>query len=407
MSIEAETQTEAVETSQRLSSTVVALGFVSLFMDMSTEMAYTQIPRFLTLVLGVPASIVGLIEGLAESAASLFRLVSGYLSDRSGRRKPLTVFGYGSSALAKPLMALVTLWPFALLLRLIDRLGKGIRTAPRDALITEATPIALRGRAFGLHRAMDTIGAVVGPLLGILILKAIRGDLSHQLRVLFLFAGIPGLLAVLTLLLFVHEKRDSAPKKPATALPLPKWSELSPLYRRFLVIVFLFNLGNFSDAFLLLRAQDIGYTAIGVMALYALFNVVEALLDYNIGILGDRIGRRPLVIAGYLLFAVVYLGIGLAPSKLVLAIFFVMYGLYYALTQGVQRAFAADFSDPTKLATQIGAYHMVVGLALLPASLIAGALYQYRPFLPFILGALLASLSALLLTRLPSPNTNG
>lgn len=405
MSIETETQAET--TPQRLSSTVIALGFVSLFMDISTEMAYTQIPRFLTLVLGVPASIVGLIEGLAESVASLFRLVSGYLSDRSGRRKPLTVLGYGSSALAKPLMALVTLWPVALLLRLIDRLGKGIRTAPRDALITEATPMALRGRAFGLHRAMDTIGAVIGPLLGILILNAIRGNLSHQLRTIFLLAGIPGLLAVLTLLLFVHEKPSSTYQKPATALSLPKWSELSPLYRRFLVIVFLFNLGNFSDAFLLLRAQDIGYSATGVMALYALFNVVEALLDYNIGILGDRIGRRPLVIAGYLVFAVVYLGIGLAPSKAILAVFFVVYGLYYALTQGVQRAFTADFSDPDKLATQIGAYHMVVGIALLPASLIAGALYQYRAFLPFVLGASLACLSALLLANLPSPNTNG
>ncbi|CEK17945.1 Major Facilitator Superfamily transporter [Chthonomonas calidirosea] len=405
MSIETETQAET--TPQRLSNTVIALGFVSLFMDISTEMAYTQIPRFLTLVLGVPASIVGLIEGLAESVASLFRLVSGYLSDRSGRRKPLTVLGYGSSALAKPLMASVTLWPVALLLRLIDRLGKGIRTAPRDALIAEATPMALRGRAFGLHRAMDTIGAVIGPLLGILILNAIRGNLSHQLRTIFLLAGIPGLLAVLTLLLFVHEKPSSTYQKPATALSLPKWSELSPLYRRFLVIVFLFNLGNFSDAFLLLRAQDIGYSATGVMALYALFNVVEALLDYNIGILGDRIGRRPLVIAGYLVFAVVYLGIGLAPSKAILAVFFVVYGLYYALTQGVQRAFTADFSDPDKLATQIGAYHMVVGIALLPASLIAGALYQYRAFLPFVLGASLACLSALLLANLPSPNTNG
>lgn len=398
---------------ERLSSTVIALGFVSLFMDMSTEMAYTQIPRFLTLVLHVPSEIVGLIEGMAESAASLFRLVSGHLSDRSGRRKPLTVLGYGSSALAKPLMSLVTFWPFALLLRVADRLGKGIRTAPRDALITEATPPALRGRAFGIHRSMDTVGAMIGPLLGILLLKALASSsLSTRLRALFLFAGVPGLLAVLTLLLFVRETPKMVADRQVRlganggVKTLPRWRELSPLYRRFLGIVFLFNLGNFSDAFLLLRAQDIGYTPIGVMLLYAVFNMVEALLDYGVGILGDRFGRKPLIVMGYLIFGVTYLGIGYAPSKAILALFFILYGMYYAFTQGVQRAFAADFSDPQKLGAQIGAYHMVTGIALLPASLIAGKLYGIHPYLPFTLGATLAFLSAILLLFLPRPTIN-
>lgn len=420
----------------RLNRTVIALGVVSLFTDMSSEMAYTQVPLFLTSVLGASAISVGVIEGVAESTASLLRLVSGYWSDRSGRRKPLTLLGYSLGAISKPLMALAYAWPFVLLLRFVDRFGKGLRTAPRDALIAETTPKELRGRAFGLHRAMDTTGAVLGPLLGIWFLSRIAphnrpADLGHSLRMLFLFAGLPGLCAVLTLWFAVKEPQaegkeergrkkgevqqaQGAPSTPNAApntAPVPVerkglsyflsfafWTELQPAYRRFLLITLLFNLGNFSDAFLVLRARSLGFAPTEILWLYAAFNVVEAVLGYGAGVLSDRVGRRPLIIAGYGVFALVYLGFALAHTKAAIWGLFLLYGLYYTLTQGVQRAFAADMADPKQRATQIGAYHTVVGIALLPASVVAGLLFVRSPALPFYVGATTALLSAMLLT---------
>ncbi len=257
----------------RLSRTVIALGFVSLLTDMSSEMAYTQVPIYLTGVLGVGAVSVGLIEGVAESTASLMRLVSGYWSDKTGKRKPLTVLGYSFGAISKPLMALAYAWPLVLLLRFVDRFGKGLRTAPRDALIAETTPKELRGRAFGLHRTMDTTGAVLGPLLGLAFLGCLHRyahsyDLGHNLRLLFLFAGLPGLFAVLTLLFAVKEEKEKRRKgeeekaqssisKPESKLRLPIWKDLQPAYKRFLLVILLFNLGNSSDAFLVLRATRV------------------------------------------------------------------------------------------------------------------------------------------------------
>lgn len=416
----------------RLGRTVIALGVVSLFTDMSSEMAYTQVPLFLTGVLGVSVFYVGLIEGVAESAASLLRVVSGYWSDRSGLRKPLTLLGYTLGAVSKPLIALATAWPFVLLMRFTDRFGKGLRTAPRDALIAETTPTELRGRAFGLHRAMDTTGAVLGPLLGIgflslLIHTGYSGDQGHNLRLLFLFAGLPGLFAILTLLFFVKEppaasstasgnaavSEDSALQNAASdtvtlqnskrgvpnRVEFPHWRDLDPAYRRFLLITLLFNLGNFSDAFLILRAQSLHFTPTEILWLYAAFNIVEAVLGYGAGILSDRVGRRPLIITGYGVFALVYAGFGLASNKASIVALFLLYGLYYTLTQGVQRAYAADMADPKQRATQIGAYHTVVGIALLPASVIAGLLFLLNPALPFFVGAATALASVLLLSK--------
>lgn len=420
---------DSTEERPRLGRTVIALGIVSLLTDTSSEMVYTQIPIFLTRVLGVPAIVVGLIEGVAESTASLLRLVSGWLSDRSGRRKPLTIFGYSFGAISKPLMALAFHWPAVFSLRFLDRLGKGLRTAPRDALIAETTPPAIRGRAFGLHRTMDTTGAVLGPLLGIAFLLHFSAPLrrflltilgrhltaltapglSGDLRRLFLFAGLPGLLAVLTLLLAVKEPRakPGLPATPSAPPPLiPRWRDLQPSYRRFLWAVLIFNIGNSSDAFLVLRARSIGFTAEGILWLYAAFNVVEAVLGYAAGSLSDRVGRKPLIVAGYLVFALVYLGFALAHSQAAVWALFLLYGGYYTLTQGVQRAFAADLADPAQRATQIGAYHTVVGVALLPASVIAGRLFDQNPAAPFAFGAVMAVLGAALLLRSaadPSP----
>lgn len=386
----------------RLSRTVIALGVVSLLTDMSSEMVITQIPLFVTGVLGADARIVGLIEGVAESTASLLRLVSGYLSDKTGRRKPLTLLGYGLGAISKPLMALATLWPMVLALRFLDRLGKGFRTAPRDALIADATPKAIRGKAFGLHRTMDTTGAVLGPLLGIWFLAHASGSDAHRLRSLFIFAGLPGLMAVLALLFAVHERKPTAAEEAARkAAPpprlLPRWHTLTPALRRYLLITLLFQIGNSSDAFLVLRAKTVGMGPIEILWLYAAFNLVEACLGYAAGNWSDKIGRRPLLIGGYAVFALVYLGFGFAANRAAIWCLFLLYGLYYTLTQGVQRAYAADLADPAQRATQIGLYHTVVGVALLPASLLAGELFHWNPALPFFVSAATALSSVLLL----------
>ena len=404
---------------KRLSPTVKALGFVSLFTDMSSEMAYTQIPLFLTNVLGVSKATVGLIEGVAESTASLLRLVSGYVSDKVGKRKPLILAGYGLGAISKPLLALAASGATVGGLRFLDRLGKGLRTAPRDALIAENTPKAIRGRAFGLHRTMDTTGAVLGPLLGAWFLTHISPNLRH----LFLFAGLPGLLAVLTLVFAVREgagargqgrektgderqETGEATQNPKSQIQnpmrLPRWSELTPEYRRFLLVVLLFNLGNSSDTFLILRASGAGFGNVAILWLYAAFNGVEAVLGYSAGSLSDRVGRKPLIVCGYFIFALVYAGFALAGSKPAIVALFLLYGGYYTLTQGTQRAFAADLADPAQRATQIGAYHTVVGVALLPASVLAGWLFDRNPAAPFAVGAVTALVSAFLLL-LPNP----
>lgn len=402
----------------RLGRTVVALGFVSMLTDMASEMVYSQNPLFLTRVLGAPAWVVGLVEGIAESTASLLRLIAGWLSDRSGRRKPLTLFGYSLGALSKPLIALASAWPVFLFLRFLDRLGKGLRASPRDALITETTPPSIRGRAFGLHRAMDTTGAVLGPLLGVWFLAHASAGTRRfllsvwhitfsgltavgeegDLRRLFLFAGLPGLLAVLMLLLAVREKPGSAPDASAARPPaFPRWRDLHPRYRRFLLAVLVFNLGNSSDAFLVLRASKLGFSPGEILWLYAAFNTVEAALGYFAGTLSDKVGRRPLILAGFLVFAAVYLGFALAAGKTAIWALFLLYGGYYTLTQGTQRAYAADLASPQQRAAQIGAFQTVVGVALLPASVIAGLLFGWHPAAPFAFGAIMALLGALLL----------
>ena len=410
------------KTQNRLSGTVIALGFVSLLTDISSEMVYTQIPLFLTGVLGAGPQFVGLIEGIAESAASLLKLLSGWISDQYGQRKPLAALGYAFGAISKPLMATAHLWQSVLAFRFLDRVGKGLRTAPRDALIAETTPKELRGRAFGLHRTMDTTGAVLGPLLGAFFLSRRHGPLGENLRALFLFAGLFGLAAVVVICFAVREPKrieketpappvlpvapiDSAPAALSVPAPVPprslrqKWELLSPEYRRFLWVALLFNLGNSSDAFLILRARGLGFTPLQILLLYAVFNVVEALLGYSAGRFSDKVGRKPLITAGYFLFAVVYLGLALTSSKGAIVCLFLLYGGYYTLTQGTQRAFAADMADSNQRATQIGAYHTVVGLALLPASLIAGQLFAWNPAAPFALGAVTAFCAALLLSR--------
>jgi len=388
-----------------LNRTVKALGVVSLFADVSSEMVYALNPIFITRVLGAPAWALGLIEGVAESTASLLKLYSGWLSDRVGRRKPFAVAGYGLGALGKPMIALSGVWWHVLGARFVDRLGKGLRTAPRDALIAENCDADQRGRAFGFHRSMDTIGAVMGPLIGYALLANVfTGPDRQTFPMLYWVAFVPGIIGTLVLAAFVREKRAARP--PDARAVHPTFRSLSPAFKRYLLIVGLFSLGNSSDAFLILRAQqDMGVGPADVFLLYALFNVVEATLGYPAGLLSDRIGRKPLIALGWLIFSAVYMGFAVLSGPAVVVGLFVLYGFYYTLTQGLQRAMATDLSHPDRRATEIGAFHMVVGLAALPACQLAGVLYDMNHALPFYVGGICscAAAIALLLTRLDTP----
>ena len=386
-----------------LPSTVKALGFVSLLTDLSSEMVY-PVNNTLLRMLGAPASVIGLIEGLAESTASLLKLYSGSLSDRMGKRKPLAVLGYGLAALAKPLIGAAGIWPQVLFARLLDRTGKGLRGAPRDALIADVCPKEQRGRAYGLHRSLDTTGAVLGPLVGYFFLRAN----PNGLRSLYWIAFIPALLGVLVLLLAVREKHPlreaGGGRRSRGEVGFAKGVKLSLAFRRYLLAVGIFSLVNSSDQFLLLRAQEgAALTPEKLLLLYALFNLVEAALGYAAGKLSDRAGRRPLIIAGWLVFALTYAGFALLPAHSGFAIvlgLFLLYGIYQTLTQGTQKALAADLVDPEHRGRQLGIFHFVVGIGALPASLIAGALYDHvSPAAPFWLGAIGAVVAALLLPR--------
>lgn len=359
--------------------------------DVSSEMVYPLNPIFITRVLGAPAWALGLIEGIAESTASLVKLYAGWISDQTGKRKPFAVAGYAAGAIGKPMIALSLVWWHVLLARFIDRLGKGLRTAPRDALIAENCAPEQRGRAYGFHRSMDTLGAVIGPLLGFAFVRAMGPRLGETgaFRNLYLLAFIPGILGVMALAWLVREQGTS----PAKGRVMPSWRNLSPAYRHFLLIVGIFSIGNSSDTFLILRSRDLGVAEGQVFLLYALFNVVEALLGYPAGRLSDRVGRRILLTAGYAVFGLVYLGFALARSAWLAWPLFVVYGLYYTLTQGVQRAMAADLADPAARAGQIGAFHMVIGVMALPASLVAGRLYGIWTPAPFLLGAVTAGVA--------------
>ncbi|MEM9767665.1 MAG: MFS transporter [Cyanobacteria bacterium P01_D01_bin.71] len=373
--------------------TVATLGLVSLLNDCASKMVYPVTPLFLTGVLGAPAWTVGVVEGIAESTASILKLYSGWLSDRRGQRKPFAVMGYGLGALSKLFLAISVVWGHVLGARLVDRVGKGLRAAPRDALIAENSLPHQRGRAFGLHHSLETVGEIVGPLAGFWVLW----QFPENYRGLFAIAFIPALLSVLVLLALVKE--PPSPRSEPRALPQFTFQGLSPTYRRFLLVVGLFGLGNSSDAFLLLRARDLGFASGQVLLLYALFNLVEVSLGLAAGNLSDRVGRRPLLASGYLVFALVYLGFAIAPNADVIWPLFMLYGLYSTLTRGVQKAFVADLVHPARRGAEIGTFYLVVGLVALPASLVAGWLYaQVGVAVPFLVSAGIAAIAALLLT---------
>jgi MFS family permease len=380
-------------TAPRLGRNVYALAAVSFLTDVSSEMIYPLLPVFLTAVLGANASFIGAIEGAAESTASLLKLASGWWSDRVRKRKPLVVLGYGIATFMRPLVAIARSATQVLLIRVADRVGKGIRNAPRDALLAESVDPRIRGKAFGFHRAADHAGGVVGPLIAFAVLT------WHiaEIRTVFWLAAIPGVLSFIVLVVFVREIPRPADKPAGSGpdLTLP----LGARFWRVMLVIFVFTLGNSTDAFLLLRASQLGVPIALAPVLWAALHVVKSLSSTPGGALSDRIGRRPTLIAGWLLYAAVYFGFARAGSAWQAWALFGVYGLFFGLTEGTERALIADLVIPERRGTAFGWYNLAIGLGALPASLLFGYVWDHAGApVAFAMGASLALAAAIGMT---------
>ena len=389
---------------RQLPRNIWAVGFTSFFMDISSEMVLNILSLFLSNVLGVQTSIIGLIDGVAEATASILKLFSGWFSDKLGGRKWLAVAGYGISALFKPFFYFASTWGMVAGVRWADRVGKGIRTAPRDALVADSASSEMRGLAFGFHRAMDTAGALIGILIAGLVVWLTQKNALNLARSTFqtivLVSLVPALLAVLTL---IFGAKDVAVSGQRAA---PKFSlrSLGKPFNIFLVIVSIFTLGNSADAFLVLRAQNLGVTVLGVLVILAVFNLIYALVSTPAGRLSDRIGRRRLIIGGWLVYSVIYFGFALARSSWQIWVLYAAYGLYYGLAYGSANALVADLVPENMRGTAYGTYNAVIGLLAFPSSFIAGILWQgiggwngLGPSAPFFFGGGLALIATLLM----------
>ncbi len=385
---------------RRLNPNIWFLTIGSFLTDVSSEMLNNLIPLFLYNVLGVQTSIIGLIDGIAEATASLVKLFSGTLSDRIGKRKWLTVLGYAISTISKPFLYFATTWEWVLGVRFADRFGKGIRTAPRDALLADSAKSDQRGLSFGLHRAGDTAGAFVGLAIAGLIIwltQAGAAELErHTFQVIVLASIIPAVLAVLVLAIGVKEVAV-ARKEKKIQLSLG-WFALAKRFRIFLVVIVIFTLGNSSDSFIILLGQNRGLTVLQIIGMLMTFNAVYASLAGPLGSLSDRIGRKKLMLAGWTIYGLVYLGFALSKTGVQIWLLYGFYGIYYALTEGVAKALVADIVPQEQRGTAYGYFNAAIGFAALPASLIAGILWQLiGPSAPFVFGSVLALLAGLLL----------
>ncbi len=411
---------------------VVSLGVVSFVADFSSEMIYPVFPGFVTTVLGASAAVLGLIEGLAEATASLTRYPFGRWSDVSGRRRAFVLGGYGLAALGKLVLAVAFVWPVALAGRVVDRTGKGMRTAPRDALLSADVPDSDRGLAFGLHRTMDTAGAVIGPLAALLLLQ-----LGLSLRWVFVIAVVPGLISVVVIWRSVRERRPAAgptaavapqpatqtqpaaapaaaaARAPASAEPaatpaapgpaaVPQRTRLrlpaAPVFRHLLLASLVFAVGNSSNAFLLLKASKVGYSEAGVILVYVLYNLTYAAGSLPLGSLSDRIGQIPVVAGGFVVFAAVYAGFAAAKSMALVAVLFAVYGLYIAATEGTTKALISRAAPDAERASAMGFFDTAIGVASFAASAVGGLLWTLvGPWATFTFGAVAATLGAALL----------
>ena len=407
--------------SARNPANVIWLGIVSLLTDVSSEMIFPVMPLFLSLVLKANMAIIGFIEGIAEGTAAILKFVSGIIADKFEHKKFLTAIGYGVSAFSKPFLAVAFLWQHVLIVRVLDRFGKGVRTTPRDALIMASVDKKERGKYFGLHRTLDSIGAVIGVGLATALLYYF-GSSESSYRTIFWLSFIPGFIAVCLLILFV---KDVGASKTITAQPIKKikksdnktkaskviknnssrlssnfnllktWKLFSSDLKIFLIIAALFNLASFSYAFFLLRAQNIGVAVALIPVLYFVYNIFYAASSYPAGKISDYLGRNNVLIAGYLLFALTALGFGFFATKASLWLLFALYGIVLGLTDGVSRAFVADLAEKKYSGTAFGSYHMIIGLTIFPANVIGGLLWKtYSPETPFIAASILAVIAA-------------
>jgi MFS family permease len=375
------------------------LGVTSLLNDISSEMIFTLLPLFLTNILGVSTVIVGLIGGISGSADAIFRVLSGWYSDRIGRRKSLAVIGYALSAVAKPFMYIAAAWGVVTGIRFVDRVGKGIRNAPRDALVADSVSSQQRGKAFGLHRAMDSSGAVIGLAIVALIIYLVQGDAADlelpTFHWMVIVGTIPGMLGVLVIVLTVHEAKKKKAVEGA-GITTRLTGGFSKRFKIYLAILTVFTLGNTSDFFVILRAQNLGNSLISVALILVMFNLIYTAVSTPAGVLSDKLGRRGLLIIGWLIYAAVYIGFAVANASWMVWILFAVYGVYYGIIEGVSRAFVADLVPVEARGTAYGWYNGVLSIALLPASVIAGWLWSaVSPASTFYFGAGLAFLAAI------------
>lgn len=394
---------------QRLPRNVFAISFVSLLNDISSEIIYPLLPAFLLLTLNASAGIVGIIEGTAESISSLLKLFAGYFSDKRGKRKGFVVFGYSLSSSVRPLLAFAGSWYQVFALRLIDRVGKGIRSAPRDAMIADTVSVKERGLAFGLHRAMDHTGATLGPLVGYLLVQFFTADQSaltaQDFSSIFLLASIPAIAAVIVVSLFVRESyKPGRPARNDTIIAPPVRLSLRGFdnnFKYFLVIIALFTLSNSSDVFLLLRAQSVGIPVKQLPLLWAVLHVSKVASSLFGGHLSDILGRRRLIVSGWILYAAVYAGFAFVSNAISVWILFLVYGIYFGLVEGAEKALVADLVRAEQRGTAYGLYNLAFGITVLPASLLMGFLWDWRgPEVAFLVSASLGVTAAVLLMLL-------
>jgi len=377
---------------------VKALGFVSLLNDAASEMIYPLLPIFLTSVLGVGAGVLGVIEGVAESTASLLKLFSGWISDKFRKRKALILFGYSLAALGRPVIALSRYWWQVAIIRFVDRFGKGIRTSPRDALISLSAAAEVKGKAFGFHRAMDHAGAIIGPICAVILLK-----FGMSLKNLFAWALLPGIITIFIVFFFVKEKKTEAKSKNIEF----KFSSLSKNFKIYLLILILFTLGNSSDAFLILRAKDAGISTSLIPVLWIVLHFVKMTTSIPGGEWSDRAGRRKVIVSGWIVYALIYLGFGLSTQVFHIWVLFALYGVYFGLTEGVEKAFVSDLVVDSFQGTAFGFYHLAVGITAFPSSVFFGLIWQqFGSLAAFSYGSALAGLASVLLLILVKEEKN-
>lgn len=372
---------------------IIILGLISCFADISSEMVYPLIPLYLTAMFGATPALVGLIEGIAESVASLLKVFSGYISDRFQHKKAIAFSGYATGLLYKFALIFAGSWGGILTARVIDRFGKGIRTAPRDVMVSESADSSNLGKAFGIHKMLDMAGSAIGILLAFFLIKNTGAD---GYKSVFAISIIPIAIALL-LFVFVKEKKDVQ----RTVQREHFWKNISQLDNKlklYLAITFLFTLGNSSNSFLLLRASDQGFDSSSTILLYFVYNLTASLLAVPCGKLSDKIGRKHLLVGGYITFSLVYFGFAFCSSKSLMILIFIIYGAYTAMTAGAERAFIAEIAPERLKGTMLGLHSTLAGIALLPASVIAGLLWDsIGAFAPFVFGGTLSLISALLL----------